>query len=75
MTPIVPGTGVPAVAHALLNALPEDVWQRDREKYIYETWVKSAQAKLQKARDRYAREKKAEKKEAEKQAEEQSKAL
>jgi hypothetical protein len=40
------GTGVPAVAHDLLNALPEDVWQRDKEKYVYETWVKAAQAKV-----------------------------
>jgi dienelactone hydrolase len=38
------GTGVPAVLHDLLNALPEDVWQRDKEKYVYETWVKAAQA-------------------------------
>jgi dienelactone hydrolase len=40
------GTGVPAVAHDRLNALPEDVWQRDKEKYVYETWVKAAQAKV-----------------------------
>ena len=36
------GTGVPAVAHHRLNALPEDVWRRDTEKYVYETWVKAA---------------------------------
>jgi dienelactone hydrolase len=36
------GTGVPAVAHDLLNALPEDVWQREKQKYVYETWVKAA---------------------------------
>ena len=40
------GTGVPAVAHDLLNALPEDRWQRDKEKYAYETWVRAAQARL-----------------------------
>jgi len=40
------GEDVPAVPHDRLNALPEDRWQRDREKYVYETWVKAAQAKL-----------------------------
>ncbi|HEY1493275.1 MAG TPA: prolyl oligopeptidase family serine peptidase [Candidatus Solibacter sp.] len=40
------GEGVPAVAHDRLNALPEDRWQRDREKYVYETWVKAAQARV-----------------------------
>jgi dienelactone hydrolase len=39
-------TGVPAVAHDLLNALPEDVWQREKEKYVYETWVKAALARV-----------------------------
>jgi hypothetical protein len=40
------GAGIPAVKHDLLNALPEDVWQRDKEKYVYETWVKEAKARL-----------------------------
>jgi hypothetical protein len=40
------GTGVPAVAHDSLNALPEDVWQREKEKYVYETWVKAARARV-----------------------------
>jgi hypothetical protein len=30
------GTGVPAV----------DVWQREKEKYVYETWVKAARARV-----------------------------
>jgi hypothetical protein len=40
------GTGVSGVAHDLLNALPEDRWQRDKEKYVYETWVKAARARV-----------------------------
>jgi hypothetical protein len=40
------GTGVPAVAHHLMNALPEDVWQREKEKYVYESWVKVAGARI-----------------------------
>jgi dienelactone hydrolase len=40
------GTGVPAVAHDLLDTLPEDVWQREKEKYAYETWVKAARARV-----------------------------
>ncbi len=31
------GTNIPGVAHDLLNALPEDRWQREKEKYVYET--------------------------------------
>jgi beta-galactosidase len=40
------GTGVPAVAHDLLNALPADGWERDKGKYIYETWLKEAKSRL-----------------------------
>jgi hypothetical protein len=40
------GTGVPAVAHDLLDTLPEEVWQREKEKYAYETWVKAARARV-----------------------------
>jgi dienelactone hydrolase len=36
------GTGVPAVARNLLNALPDDVWRREKAKYVYESWVKAA---------------------------------
>jgi dienelactone hydrolase len=36
------GADVPGVAHDLLNALPEDVWRRDKEKYVYESWVRAA---------------------------------
>jgi dipeptidyl aminopeptidase/acylaminoacyl peptidase len=40
------GTGVPAVPHDLLNALRPDQWERVKDKYVYETWVKNAKAKL-----------------------------
>ena len=36
----------PAVAHDLLNSLPPDRWARDKDKYIYETWLKEAQRLL-----------------------------
>jgi hypothetical protein len=40
------GTGIPAVAHDLLNSLPLDRWERDKDKYVYETWLKEARARL-----------------------------
>ena len=40
------GTNIPGVAHDPLNALPEDRWQREKEKYVYETWLKEAKARL-----------------------------
>ena len=40
------GVGIPAVPHDLMNALPLDRWQREKDKYVYETWLKHAQALL-----------------------------
>jgi dienelactone hydrolase len=40
------GAGIPAVPHDSMNALPEALWQRDKAKYIYESWVEAAQAKV-----------------------------
>jgi hypothetical protein len=40
------GTGVPAVAHDRLNALPDDRWQQEKDRYIYETWVKAARSRM-----------------------------
>jgi hypothetical protein len=40
------GTGVPAVPHDDMNALPKDRWDRERDKYVYETWLKEAQSRL-----------------------------
>jgi dienelactone hydrolase len=42
------GTGVPAITHDLLNALPVERWQREKDKYVYETWVKEAKARVSK---------------------------
>lgn len=36
------GAGIPAVPHDALNALPPEQWQRDKDLYIYETWLKNA---------------------------------
>jgi hypothetical protein len=38
------GAGFPAIPHDDMNALPLDTWQREKEKYVYETWLKNAQA-------------------------------
>jgi hypothetical protein len=40
------GTGIPAVAHDRLNALPAEHWEREKDKYVYETWVREARARL-----------------------------
>jgi len=36
------GTNIPAVPHDAMNALPLAVWQRQKDKYIYETWLREA---------------------------------
>jgi hypothetical protein len=41
------GAGIPAVPHDLMNALPPDRWERDKDLYVYETWLKNAKAALQ----------------------------
>ena len=38
------GTGVPAVSHDQLNALPASRWEREKSACVYETWVKQAAA-------------------------------
>ena len=40
------GNGMPAVPHDSLNALPLAQWEHDKDKYVYETWVREAQARL-----------------------------
>lgn len=40
------GTGVPGVPHDDMNALPLARWNRDKDLYVYETWVKNSQALL-----------------------------
>jgi hypothetical protein len=34
------GSDIPVVPHDLLNALSSEQWERDKDKYVYETWVK-----------------------------------
>jgi len=38
------GTGIPPVPHDSMNALPADRWERDKDLYVYEAWVKNAKA-------------------------------
>jgi dienelactone hydrolase len=38
------GAGIPGVAHDQLNAVPRAEWERDKEKFIYETWIARAKA-------------------------------
>jgi hypothetical protein len=39
------GAGLPAVPHDDMNALPLETWQREKEKYVYESWLKEALAR------------------------------
>jgi dienelactone hydrolase len=36
------GSGIPGVPHDDLNALPTARWERDKDLYVYETWLKNA---------------------------------
>ncbi|HEV2444750.1 MAG TPA: prolyl oligopeptidase family serine peptidase [Candidatus Sulfopaludibacter sp.] len=38
------GAGIPAVPHDDMNALPRERWEQDKEKYVYESWLKAASA-------------------------------
>jgi dienelactone hydrolase len=40
------GSDIPAVPHDLLNSLPLERWERDKDNYIYETWLKEAKKAL-----------------------------
>jgi dienelactone hydrolase len=40
------GADVPAVAHDALDALPPDRWERDNDMYVYESWLRAAEASL-----------------------------
>jgi len=39
------GTGFPAIPHDDMNALPVERWNRDKDLYVYETWLKEAKAR------------------------------
>lgn len=38
------GSGLPAVSRSDLHAIPEPVWDSQRDSYVYETWVDRAKA-------------------------------
>jgi hypothetical protein len=38
------GANFPAIPHDDMNALPKDVWEKEKDKYVYETWLKEAKA-------------------------------
>jgi dienelactone hydrolase len=40
------GANFPIVPHDDMNALPKDRWERDKDKYVYETWLREAQSRL-----------------------------
>ncbi len=37
------GGNIPVVSRADLHAIPEAVWDAERDSYIYETWVSRAE--------------------------------
>ena len=39
------GANFPAVPHDAMNALPRDWWEREKDQYVYETWLKVAKAR------------------------------
>jgi len=38
------GTGVPNVRRNDLNAVPDDVWERDKNRFVWDAWVQHALA-------------------------------
>jgi dienelactone hydrolase len=40
------GNDIPVVNHDLLHALPDSVWNTQRDRYLYETWVAHAKAAI-----------------------------
>ena len=38
------GSGIPGVAREQLNAMPLDQWKRDKDQFVYETWIAKAKA-------------------------------
>ncbi|MGP8243984.1 MAG: alpha/beta hydrolase family protein [Bryobacteraceae bacterium] len=40
------GANIPPIPHDDLNALPRDRWERDKDQYVYETWLKNATARV-----------------------------
>jgi dienelactone hydrolase len=38
------GSGIPGVAREQLNAVPVDQWKRDKDQFVYESWIAKAKA-------------------------------
>jgi hypothetical protein len=38
------GSGIPGVAREQLNAVPLEEWKRDRDQFVYESWIAKAKA-------------------------------
>jgi hypothetical protein len=36
------GSGIPGIAREQLNALPLDRWERDKDRFVYESWIAKA---------------------------------
>ncbi len=41
------GSGIPGIAHDQLNAVPADRWEREKDRFVYETWIEKAKAMVQ----------------------------
>jgi hypothetical protein len=44
------GTAIPGVARETLHVFPEDEWKRQRERFVFETWLRHAQQGIDSAR-------------------------
>jgi hypothetical protein len=38
------GTGIPGISRESLDAVPRDQWEREKDQFIYETWIGKAKA-------------------------------
>ena len=49
------GTGIPGVAREHLNAVPRDQWNRDKDQFVYESWIAKAKVAVAEAASTNAR--------------------
>ncbi len=40
------GTGIPALSRDALSVFPPEQWEREKDRLIYESWLKAARAEL-----------------------------
>ena len=52
-------TDVPNVPHALLDVLPQEVWEKQKEKFVYASWVRQTLAGLDTSKPAYSEDAKA----------------